>query len=165
MLATANTGIAVPLLPGFDRLAEISFGTDYHLVVANGDARLRLCIQMSTAHSQDCLIIPHDNHLAARLRSAARYEKAVHGRRLGPDRTASPPAYRRARLVLLLAIHDGLEAGASARDLAFGLVFARHQPMVGAAWKGSDERRHTLRLISEARKMVDGGYRALLLRG
>lgn len=163
MLATANTGIAVPLLPGFDRLAEASFGTDYHLVVAKGNARLRLCIHMSRAHSHDCLIVPHDNHLAARLRSAARYEKAVHGRRLGPDRTTSPPAYRRARLVLLLAIHDALEAGASARDLAFGLVFARHQPLAGAAWKGSDERRHTLRLISEARKMVDGGYRKLLL--
>lgn len=111
------------------------------------------------------MIIPHDNHLAARLRAAARYEKAVHGRRLGPDRTASPPAYRRARLILLLAIHDALEAGASARELAFGLVFARHQPLEGAAWKGSDERRHTLRLIAEARKMVDSGYRALLLRG
>lgn len=165
MLATANTGIAVPLLPGFDRLAEASFGTDYHLVVAKGNARLRLCIRICPAHSQDCLIIPHDKHLAARLRSAARYEKAVHGRRLGPDRTATPPAYRRTRLVLLLAIHDGLEAGASARDLAFGLVFARHLPLSGAGWKGSDERRHTLRLIADARKMVDGGYRALLLRG
>lgn len=165
MLATANTEISVPLLPGFDRLVEASFGADCHMVVAKGNARLRLCIQMSPAHSHDCLIIPHDNHLAARLRSAARYEKAVHGRRLGPDRTASPPAYRRARLVLLLAIHDGLEDGASARDLAFGLAFARHQPLAGAAWKGSDERRHTLRLIAEARKMVDGGYRALLLRG
>lgn len=163
MLATANTGIAVPLLPGFDRLVEASFGADYHLVVANGDARLRLCIHMSPAHSQDCLIILHDNHLAARLRAASRYEKAAHGRRLGPDRTASPPAYRRARLVLLLTLHDGLEAGASVRDLAFGLVFARHQPMAGAAWKGSDERRHTLRLIAEARKMVNGGYRKLLL--
>lgn len=165
MLAIANTGIAVPLLPGFDRLAEISFGADCNMVVARGDVRLRLCIHMSAAHSHDYLIIPHDNHLAARLRSAVRYEKALHGRRLGPDRTASPPAYRRARLVLLLAIHDGREAGASARDLAFGLVFARHQPLAGAAWKGSDERRHTLRLIAEARKMVDGGYRALLLRG
>ena len=163
MLATANTGIAVPLLPGFDRLAEISFGTDYHLVVAKGDARLRLCLHMSPAHSNDCLIIPHDNQLAARLRSAARYEKAMRGRRLGPDRTASPPAYRRARLVLLLSIHDGLEAGASVRDLAFGLVFARQQPSAGADWKSSDERRHTLRLIAEARKMVNGGYRKLLL--
>lgn len=163
MLATANTEITVPLLPGFDRLAEASFGAVCHMVVAKGNARLRLCIRISPAHSQDCLIIPHDNHLAARLRSASRYEKAMHGRRLGPDRTASPPAYRRARLVLLLAIHDGLEAGASARDLAFDLVFARHQPLSGAAWKGSDERRHTLRLIAEARKMVDGGYRKLLL--
>lgn len=163
MLAIANTGIAVPLLPGFDRLAEISFGTDCHMVVARGDARLRVCIHMSAAHTHDCLIIPHDNHLAVRLRAAARYEKAVHGRRLGPDRTATPPAYRRTRLALLLAIHDGLEAGASAHDLAFGLVFARHQPLAGAAWKGSDERRHTLRLVAEARKMVNGWYRKLLL--
>lgn len=133
------------------------------MVVAKGHARLRLCILTAQWPLQDRLIIPHDNYLATRLAAAARYEKAVYGRRLGPDWTASPPAYRRARLVQLLAIHDGLEAGASARDLAFGLVFARHQPVAGAAWKGSDERRHTLRLIAEARKMVGGRYRNLLL--
>lgn len=163
MLATSNSAISVSVLPGFARLAEVSFGVNYHMVVAKGETRLRLCIHMSRAPSQDRLIISHDNYLATRLRSAARYEKAAHGRRLGPDRTASPAAYRRARLVLLLAVHDGLQAGASARDLAFGLVFARHQPLAGAAWKGSDERRHTLRLIAEARKMVNGGYRNLLL--
>lgn len=163
MLATANSAISVSVLPGFARLAEVSFGVNYHMVVAKGETRLRLCFHISPASSQDFLIIPHDNYLATRLRSAARYEKAAHGRRLGSDRTASPPDYRRARLVLLLAIHDGLQAGASARDLAFGHVFTRHMHLSGAAWKGSDERRHTLRLIAEARKMVDGGYRKLLL--
>ena len=50
----------------------------------------------------------------------------------------------------------------SPRDLAFGLVFPRHRPLTGATWKGSGERRHTLRLIADARRLVTSGYRKLL---
>ncbi|GAY19943.1 hypothetical protein SFOMI_0465 [Sphingobium fuliginis] len=50
----------------------------------------------------------------------------------------------------------------SPRDLAFGLVFPRHRPLAGATWKGSSERRHTLRLIADARRLVISGYRKLL---
>lgn len=73
-----------------------------------------------------------------------------------------PSTYQRARHIQLLRVHDALEAGASSRDLAFGLVFRGHRPLVGAIWKGSGERRHVLRLIAEARRMVSNGYRALL---
>ena len=62
-----------------------------------------------------------------------------------------------------LAIHDALEAGASPRDLAFGLVMPNHRPIAGAVWKGSSERRQVLRLIANARRLVLSGYRKLLL--
>lgn len=162
VLATADIKAPVPIPPEFETLAVATSKSEHHLVVAQGAARLRLCLRPVPSTCSECLIIFHDQCTAIRLAAAARFERATHGDRLVPDRSSAPSAFRRARLVLLLGIHDGLDAGASSRDLAFGLVFARHHPLVGAAWKGSDERRHTLRLISEARRMVDGGYRALL---
>lgn len=162
VLATADITAALPLPPEFEPIAVAISKGEHHLVVAHGTVRLRLCLRPAPNMCAECLIILHDQCADIRLAAAARFERATHGDRLVPDRSSVPSAYRRTRLVLLLGIHDGLVAGASSRDLAFGLVFARHRPLVGATWKCSDERRHTLRLIAEARRMVDGGYRALL---
>lgn len=62
----------------------------------------------------------------------------------------------------MLAIHDALDAGVGPRHIAFGLVFRRHRPLTGATWKGSSERRHTLRLIADARRLAASGYRDVL---
>lgn len=76
-----------------------------------------------------------------------------------------PKPYQRHRLIQLLQVQDALSEGASTRDIAYGLIFPRHTPQIGAAWKDSSERRHTLSLISEAKRMVNGGYRRLLVKG
>lgn len=153
---------AIPLPPGLEPLANESSPTEHHLVMAYGAARLRLCLRAAPSGCPDCLIIQHDRSAATRLAAATRFERVTRGIRLGPDRSASPSAYRRSRLALLLSIHDALDAGAGPRDLAFSLVFPRQHPLVGATWKGSGERRHTLRLIAEARRLANGGYRKLL---
>jgi hypothetical protein len=153
---------AIPLPPGFEPLADHSERNEHHLVAAKGAARLRLCLRTAPPRYPDCLVILRDQYAAVRLAAAARFERVTHGLRLGTDRTASPSAYRQSRLVQLLSIYDALDAGSDQRDIAFGLVFSRHRPLVGAAWKGSGERRHTLRLIAEARRLVNGGYRKLL---
>lgn len=162
MLATADIEAAASLPPDFESLAEAISKCEHHMVIALGIARLRLCLRPVPSMCPACLIILHDQSTAIRLAAAARFDRAIQGGRLVPDRSSAPSAYRRARLVLLLGIHDGLDAGASSHDLAFGLVFRGHRPLVGAIWKGSGERRHVLRLIAEARRMVDGGYRKLL---
>lgn len=153
---------AIPLPPGFELLARVSSPTEHHLVAAYGAARLRLCLRAAPSGWPDRLIILHDQCAPTRLAAATRFERVTHGLRLGPDRSASPSAYRRSRLAMLLGIHDALHAGVGPRDLAFSLVFPRLHPLIGATWKGSAERRHTLRLIAEARRLVDGGYRKLL---
>lgn len=162
VITTADSAATVPLPPGFEPLAAATTPNEQHLVIARDAARLRLCVRSAYTGYPRCLIIPHDDCAALRLAAAARYERVTRGLRLGPDRAGAPSAYRRARLVQLLAIFDGIDAGASTRDLAYGLVFTRDRPLVGATWKGSDERRHTLRLIAEARRLVSGGYRKLL---
>lgn len=154
---------AIPLPLGFEPLADQSYGNEHHLVVAKDGARLRLCLRGAPPRCGDCFIIPRDQCAAVRLAAATRFERVTRGLRLGPDRAASLSTYRRSRLIQLLAIHDALSAGANPRDLAFGIVFPRHRPLVGATWKGSGERRHTLRLMADARRLTVNGYLGLLL--
>ncbi|WP_298166314.1 DUF2285 domain-containing protein [Novosphingobium sp.] len=161
LLATPNIA-AIPLLPGFEPLVEAVGEKEHNLVAAKGAARLRLCLRAALPQCPDCLVIQNDRCAAARLAAATRFERATRGLGLGPDRVASPSAYRRSRLALLLDIQDGIDAGIPPRDLAFGLVFPRQRPLAGATWKGSGERRHTLRLIADARSLVTSGYRKLL---
>jgi hypothetical protein len=153
---------SIPLPPGFEPLADHSDQTVHHLVLAKDTARLRLCLRAAPPRCPDCLVILRDQYTAVRLAAATRFERVTRGLRLSPDRAALPSGYRRSRLVQLLSIQDALDAGADTHDLAFGLVFPRHRPLIGATWKGSSERRHTIRLIADARRLVTGGYRKLL---
>ena len=166
MVVVQTADIAViPLPRGFEPLADAFGDHEHHIVAASGAARLRLCLRTASGRCPDCLIILHDTCAAVRLAAAARFERMTRGLRPGPDRAASPSAYRRLRLIQLLSIHDALDAGASSRDIAFGIVFPRHRPLAGATWNGSGERRHTLRLIADTRRLMKGGYRELLRHG
>ena len=162
VLTTADIQAPVALPPNCVPLAEASTDSEHHLVIAQDAARLRLCFRIVSTKCDDCLIILRDDLTLPRLAAAARFERASRGGRLGLDRSSMPSGYQRARLATLLGIHDALDAGASSHEVAFALVFPRHSPFAGSTWKGSGERRHALRLIAEARRLVGGGYRKLL---
>jgi hypothetical protein len=153
---------AIQLPPAFETLADRSDNHVRNLVAAKGQVRLRLCLRCAPPRRPDCLVILRVPCVVMRLAAAARFEQVTREFRPGSQRSVSPPAYRRSKLVQLLAIHDALDAGANPHDLAFGLIFPRHRPLIGATWKGSGERRHTLRLIADARRLVDGGYLRVL---
>lgn len=153
---------SVTLPPGCEPIADATNDAERHLVLAQGHARLRLCVRHAPHVVSPSLSIACDVSCALRLAAAIRLERVTGGTRLRLDRVAMPTRYQRIRFVHHLALHDALEAGASARDLAFGLVFPNHRPLAGAIWKGSGERRHVLRLIADARRLVEGGYRNLL---
>jgi len=161
VIETAHIAV-IPRLRGYEPIADALGDNEHYIVAASGTARLRLCLREGKARCPDCLIILHDPCAAARLAAAARFERATRGLRSGPDYADLPSSYRRIKLTQLLNLHDALDAGATPRELAFGLVFPRLPPFSGATWKGSSERRHTLRLIAEARRLVNGGYLRLL---
>lgn len=163
ILEAADPERAIPLPPGSEPLVEVATGADRHVVIAHGTARLRLCVRHAPGRPVPALLIPCDPMCGLRLAAAARLERATRGGSVATDRSTLPTAYQRARYTQLLGIHDALEAGISPHDLAFGLVFRGHRPLAGAIWKGSGERRHVLRLIAEARRLVAIGYRKLLL--
>ena len=61
------------------------------------------------------------------------------------------------------ADHPGCAAGRSQHpQIAFSQIFPKMRPLKGATWKGSSERRHTLRLMAEARRLASTGYRQIL---
>ena len=153
---------AIPLPPGSEPLAEFASDTECHTVVAIVSARLRLCVHKVQGLTVPTLTIPCDPGCALRLAAAARFQRVTQSERGNIDRSSVPTAYQRSRWVRFLALHDALEAGASSRDLAFGIVFPNHRALKGAEWKGSGERRHVLRLTAAARRLVTSGYRSLL---
>jgi hypothetical protein len=162
VVETANIA-TIPLPPGFKVIGDHRDNHKHHVVAANDTARLRLCLRTGPMRCPDCLIILRDQSAAIRLAAASRFERITRGSRFDLDRKASPSSYRRTKLIQLLTIHDALDAGADPRDIAFSLAFPRHRPLVGSTWKGSGERRHTLRLIADARCLVMTGHRKLLL--
>lgn len=154
---------AIPLPPGIEPLVEIATDDERHIVAAHGTARLRLCVLHAPSRPVPAFSIPCDAACALRLAAASHLQRVTRGDRLAADRAALPTTNQRTRYTGLLRIHDALQAGASSRDLAFGLVFPNHRPLAGAIWKGSGERRHVLRLIADARRLIGAGYRRLLL--
>lgn len=156
---------AFTLPTGVEILADHVVAGERHLVLASLAGRVRLCIRQADARIAPTIVITMDAHAAKRLAAAAVAEGIVFRHILPKSRISVPTAYQRRRLVLMLKVHDAVLGGASHRDVAFGHIFPRNRPLVGAEWKGSSECRHTHRFISELRQMVSAGYRKLLLQG
>lgn len=80
---------------------------------------------------------------------------------LAPLPMPRPSAQALARLGLCLRALDGTLQGASTREIAVGLFGPARVPS-GAAWKGSDLRSRTMRLVRDGRALLSGGYLDLL---
>lgn len=145
-------------------LAASNNSSERNLVYGIGTVRLRMCVRHSPDRTVPALSIPLDAYGRLRLAAAERVQQAIRQGRIRPSVIDMPTPYQRLNFARLLIMHDALEAGVSSHELAFVLVFPNHPPLAGAAWKGSSERRQVLRLVSEARRLVAGGYRKLLLR-
>jgi hypothetical protein len=79
-------------------------------------------------------------------------------------RSLYPPDPRIARWLLTLQVHDGLDAGASLREIAAVLYGERR---AAADWDGVSDsiRSRVRRLAAEARRLARGGWRSLMRRG
>jgi hypothetical protein len=107
------------------------------------------------------VLIPLDDLTPRRMAAALRLWHALYDRR---TRDRGITHDRRRQLILRLRALDGNAEGTDLRNLARGLFGADRVPD-GAAWKSHDLRSRTLRLLSAARALRDGGYRDLLTVG
>ena len=150
---------------GFAILAQHRKPDRCHVVLGRQAHRERLCIQLAPTRTAASIILVHDDMLALRARAVAAYAQLSQRPHADPATRPVPGAYQRAALIRLVQIADALACGATSRDIAYSIVFPRHQPVSGATWKGSSERRHCWRLIQKARWYLRDGYRHLLSRG
>jgi hypothetical protein len=70
---------------------------------------------------------------------------------------------RRARLIQMLHALDLYMAGITPREIATMIVDRAAATMRAVEWKSSALRRRTMRLIEDARDLMQGSYRELLL--
>lgn len=147
------------LPPDTETLAAFDDGDVRHLILSCRDIRLRVCITQAPARAEPAFVIPA-TPLAAHRLDATRQFTALQMR--NPKAFArspfKPTRYDRARLARLLAVADAGATGASARDIAFELVFPHTIPLAGDDWRDSSEQRQTRRLIAQAARMIDGGF-------
>ncbi|WP_082731334.1 MULTISPECIES: DUF2285 domain-containing protein [unclassified Sphingomonas] len=163
IVETANPDLPLMWLSSCKALAEVSTPVGKHLVYTRGSCRLRFCVRYRAALPVPAVSIPCGETYELRIAAVTRMHLITRASSFTSQGAHVITHNQRLRLTRFLAIHDALVAGASSRDLAYGLIFPNHRPLVGATWKASSERRQVLRLIAQARSLVSGGYRDILL--
>lgn len=108
-------------------------------------------------------VLPNDRDFAVRRHAIERFRRKLSGRRSGPlPRALQLSNYQRARLALQLRSLDGLEEGASRREIAAILLDPEVRIVPAIEWKNAALRKRINRIISRAKLMRSGGYLALL---
>jgi hypothetical protein len=167
LVITAEPAVAGPDAIDFARLAtplvvlRDTDGTE-HLLLRDGAGRLRIDIVGGTALAGP--VVPHValaglDAIGPRLLALRRLRGL--SRRGHLPRTLFAREQRAPRWTMMLRLLDGLDDGASQRDIA-GALFGPDR--VAAEWRGASDhlRLAVQRLGREARRLVSGGYRALL---
>lgn len=142
--------------------ARMRIGDYLHLILADTDGDEHIWV----SGSLDCplaMMLPIGGDPFARLAAAERLCRRLNGMAAGPP-TLRPPPFRRLHLLTLLQVLDGLQAGATQRELATSLIHKKVRRYSAADWVESKERKRVRRWIAEAVELRDGGY-VRLLRG
>lgn len=139
-----------------------------YLAIRAPEATHRLMLPPGDPQESLCCTVEPDPFASLRLAATARLLGHL-GFAIGSNITdvLRPTPFQQRRLTLLLAILDRLDADngpqATIRSVAVELVYRHMGGQSAALWKGSSQRRQTQRLLAEARALMNGGYRALLL--
>lgn len=145
-------------------VADHTLADGRHLVIADDGGVHRLWLPDPDPGRPLAIIIANDGHILLRSAIAHRLARRMGGLRPGPLPAAfRPTPFQRQRLTLLLNLLDAHHAHAGRREMASRIVYPRMRPLTGREWAASAERRRTQRLLDEARAIMSGGYRALLL--
>ncbi|MFN3262163.1 MAG: DUF2285 domain-containing protein [Pikeienuella sp.] len=129
----------------------------HHLLGAGGQRRLQVLQSDPDDHTL-VAIVPLDQDGFARLAAVYSLLARLHGRKVPADKRLT--RHKRLRARRMLQAYDGCLAGASQRVIAE--VIFRLSRVSRDEWQSAPERFAVMALLRDARKMVEGGYRALL---
>lgn len=109
------------------------------------------------------VLIPLDADFRLRLEAVRRLHRRLIGLSAGPlPRGWRLTAMQRRRFVLMLRALDGHLEGASYREIARVLLDAGAARWPASAWKSSAARSQVIRLVTEGKAIMNGGYLRLL---
>lgn len=128
-------------------------------VIDRCGTQFRVHIDMAGA-DPPAVLLPLDELFELRAAAAVRLWRGLTGRNPRPNPAVLSPARRR-RLILGLQALDGHLADASYREIARVLFGADR--VAERAWKTHDARDQTIRLVRFGTRMMEAGYRRLLL--
>ena len=129
----------------------------HHLLDPGLQVRLQLLQEDPDAEAL-VAIVPLNQDGFARLDAIYRLLAQLHGRTIPADRRLT--RQKRLRAKRMLRAYDGRIAGASQREIAEAIF--RLSRVSRDEWQSAPERFSVMALLRDARKMVEGGYRALL---
>lgn len=129
----------------------------HHLLDTGRQHRLQI-LQADPDTNALVAIVPLDQDAFARLDAIYRLLAQLHGRKVAVDKRLT--RQKRLRAKRMLQAFDGRLAGASQREIA-EVVF-RLSRVSRDEWQSAPERFAVIRLIRDARALVEGGYRSLL---
>lgn len=129
----------------------------HHLLDPGRQVRLQLLQEDPDAEAL-VAIVPLDQDGFVRLNAIYRLLAQLHGRAIPADKRLS--RQKRLRAKRMLQAFDGRAVGASQREIA-EVVFRLSQ-FSRDEWQSAPERFAVMALLRDARKLVDGGYHALL---
>ena len=163
VIIDADTGFSLPPIPAVGHFCR-SAPDGRHIVARTGHQTYRLWIRRRATRSPPAFHLPLDTAFDARLVATRQAQPWLAG---GDEIGASDPSlssFQAALLTLLLSLLDARAAGASLRELS-RLAYPALPPLSASEFKTSSERRGTHRLVIEAQRLRDGGYRDLLAVG
>ena len=148
----------------FDSLADLSPLTERPCIVDDAGGPHHLWFQRVQQALPMAALVPLDETVLLRLAGLLRFKRRLDRQPAG----ALPPAWRitsrlRNRLLGMIRALDGHLEGASYREIALALHGS--EAVARFPWKTSSIRGQTIRLVTDAVTMMNGGYRKLLRAG
>jgi hypothetical protein len=139
--------------------AERSDPDARHLIIRNQHGDLRLWLHRRAQNRPLAIVLPLDDDLPIRARTALQFWVRVKSRAPAQEPLALT-RQQRDRLVLMVRALDGHLSAASYREIAEALFGARR--IKHEAWKTSSLRDRTIRLVRSSIAFMRAGYRKLL---
>lgn len=178
-VASPFTVILEPAPPGFSHacvlelsnwpivLADRMLSDGRHIVLGDVDGPHHIWLRSDELQLPLAFAIPSDELADLRQLAATRLHRRLRGAAVARKiRAHRPSRYQRHRLDLLLAILDQIALAGAARattyQIARTLVYPNIRFRNNAEWKSSSQRRQTQRLVDDAIKLMQDGYRVLL---
>jgi len=132
-----------------------------HIVARAGRQKLRFWLRRAPALHDTAFYLPLDALFDGRVRAVRQAQLWIAGGDAAIADDSRLSRFQAARLDLMLDLLDAKASGAPLRKLA-QIAYPALPPLTASEWKASSERRGTHRLIVEAERYRDGGYRDLL---